>query len=98
MRREHTKVVRVVSCFSRHHLDALAFCEPAVHHAHQHHHTDVGVKPTVDDHRAQRACRIASRCRHFGHNGLKDFVDAHAGLSRTGDGVGRINANHVFDF
>jgi hypothetical protein len=34
----------------------------------------------------------------IGHDGLQDFVDAHAGLGRAGNGVGRIDADHVLDF
>ena len=95
--REHAQVVGVVHGARGHHLDALALDQAPVHHPHQHDHAHIGVKPAVDDHGAQRAVRIALGRRNLGHDGLQNFVNAYAGFGRAGNGVGGVNANHVFN-
>jgi len=96
-RREHTKVVRVVHRTTGHHLDAFAFQQTSIDHAHQHHHADVVVEPAVDDHRAQRTIGIATRRRHLGYDGFENLVDAQTGLCRARDSVGRIDAYDILD-
>ena len=76
---------------------APAAAQAAIDDAHQHHDADVVVEPGVDDHRARCAVGVAARRRHAGDDGLKDLIDAHASLGRAGDGVGRIDADHVLD-
>jgi hypothetical protein len=41
--------------------------------------------------------RVALRRRHLGHHGLEDLVDAHARLGRAGNGLARVDADHVLD-
>ena len=77
---EHAQVVGDVGGTGGHHLDALALVQLAVHHAHQHHHADIGVVPTVDNHGAQRAVWIAFGRGDTGHHGFQDVIHTHAGF------------------
>ena len=95
---EHAEVVRVVSGACGHHLESLAFSQTTINHAHQHDNTHIGVKPTVHNHGPQRAGGTALGWRNSRHHGLKDVVNAHARLGRTRNGIGRVNANHIFNF
>ena len=89
--------VGVVHGAGGHELDAFALGQAAIDHPHQHHHAHVAVEPAVDDHRAQRTFGVTPGRRHLGDDGLQDLVDAHAGLGRTRDGLGRVDADHVLD-
>ena len=96
-RGKDTQVVGVVSGTCSHQLDALAAGQPAIDHAHQHHHADVAVKPAVDDHGAQGTARMTLGRRYAGHHRFENVLNTHAGLGRTGNGIRGIDADHVLD-
>jgi hypothetical protein len=95
--REDTQVVSAVDRIAGHHAYAFTLDQRAVDHAHQHHHADVVVEPGINDHRAQRRIRIATRRRHAGDHRLEDVVDAHAGLRAARDRLIGVDADHVLD-
>ena len=96
-RRENANVVGVVDRTRGHHLEALALEQTAIDHAHQHYDAYIGVKPAVNDHRAQRAARAAFGRWHLGHHGFEDLVNTHAGLGRARDRVRGVDADDVFN-
>ncbi|MCY1166901.1 hypothetical protein D9M73_68530 [compost metagenome] len=98
MRRKDTQLLGVVHRLAGHQLDAVTLGEPAIDDAHQHDHAHISVVPAVDDHRAQRCIRIALGRRNSCNDRLKNFIDAHAGLGTAGDGVGRVDADDLFNF
>ena len=98
MRGEDAQLLGVVHRLAGHELDAVALGKPPIDHAHQHDHAHIGVIPAVNDHGAQGTRWIAFGMRHPGNHSFQNLVDAHAGLGTAGDRIGRINADHVFDF
>ena len=80
-----------------HHREALALEQAAIDHTHQHDHTHVGVEPAVDDHRAQRRLWIALGWRNVGHHGFENVFHAHARFGRAGNGVGRVDTDHILN-
>jgi hypothetical protein len=97
-RSEHTQASRFINGIAGHHADALVLEQLAIDHAHQHDHTHIAVEPAVDDHGAQRCVGVALGRWNTGHHSFQDFFNAHAGLGRTGNRIGGVNADHVFDF
>ena len=95
---KYAQLVGVVGRFTGHQFDALTLDQAAIDHPHQHHHTHIGVVPAIDNHRPQRAIRIALRWRHSGDHGFENFVYAHTGLGAAWNCIGRVYADHVFDF
>ena len=65
---KNAEVVCVVHGPGGHHFDALALGQTPIDDPHQHHHANVAVKPTVNNHGPQRARRIAFGRRNFGDN------------------------------
>ena len=98
MRGENTQLIGVIRGFTGHKLDAVALCQAPVYYTHQHDHAYISVVPAVNDHGTQRAQGIPLGWRNLGNHGFENLVDAHAGLGAAGDGIGRINADHVLDF
>ena len=94
---ENAQIVCVIHSVGRHHLEAFTLAQAAVHHTHQHHHTDIRIEPAVDDHRAQRRVGVALGRRHMRNHGFKDVVDADTRLGRARNGISGVDADHVFD-
>ena len=82
----------------RHERNLVLRADRAVHNAHEHHDTHVVVEPRVDYERLKGSLRVAFGRRHVAHDALEDVVDPHAGLRRAGNGVRRVNPDHILDF
>ena len=81
-----------------HHADAIFGAQDAVDHPHQHHDTDIIIEPGVDHQRLQGRIRAAFGGRYPGDHRLENLVDPQTGLGAGGDGVGRVQSDHVLDF
>ena len=66
-------------------------------HAHQHDDAEIGVVPAVDQQRLQRRGLVALRRRQARDDGFEHALDIEAGLGRDGDGVGRVEPDHLLD-
>ncbi len=98
LRREHADLFAQVLRAFRHQQDLVLGAHRAIHHAHQHHHADIVVEPGVDDQRLQRRRRIALGRRDAGDDRFEDVIDAEAGLGRTQNRLGGVDADDVLDF
>ena len=66
--------------------------------AHQRDHTQIIVKPRVDDQRLQRCARVTFRRRNAFNQRLQQVGDTEPGLGTDQHGAVRLDANDVFDF
>ena len=83
---------------SRHQANLVLGAQHAIHNTHEHDHPHVVVKPRVNDQGLQWRFRVALGRRNTANNGFKNLIDAIAGFGARPDRIGRLNANHVFNF
>jgi len=76
----------------------VAFLDTPVAYPHQGHHTQVVIEPGVDDQRLQWCIHFALRRRNDLDQVLQHIDDPHAALGTARHGIGRIDADDVFDF
>ena len=81
----------------RHQLDFLALLQRAVDDADQHDHAEIGVVPAVDQQRLEGHIAVALGCRQALDDGFQHGGDVLARLGGDGNGVRRIDADHVLD-
>ena len=97
LRREHAHPLDLVLGARGHHPDLHARREPAVHHAHQDHHAEIGVVPAVDQQRGERRIGVPRRRRQAGDERVEHGLDAVAGLGRDLQGARCVDADDVLD-
>ena len=94
---EDTHPVDQIAGIGRNELDPLASLELAIDHPHQHHHSEIGVVPGIDEQRLERRAALAFGRRQALHDGLQHLGDAIAGLGRDFDAMRGIEPDHVLD-
>ena len=96
--REYANRIDIVAAPGRHHEQLVARPDLALHHAHERNDAEVIVEPGVDDQRLQ-AVRVAwFRRRNARDDRLEHFDHVEAGLGADRNRIGRVNADHGFDF
>ena len=76
----------------------IATMEHALLDAHQGHHAEIIIEPTVDDQRLQRGLAIALGRRNVRDQVFQRRFDAQARLGADETGVRGVNADNLFDF
>ena len=77
--------------------DLLALAESAVHDAGENDDAAVWIKPGIENQRAQRSVGITGGRGHALDHSFECFLDANAIFSASHDGVGGIEADHLFN-
>ena len=81
-----------------HELDVLALLDDAVHDADQNDDAQIGVIPTVDQHRLQRRIPVALGRGDFGDDGFQYVVDADARFGRRQHRLRCVETDHLLNF
>ena len=95
---EYPNLLAVVYGTVSHQLNTFFLFKLAIHDTHQHHHAHVVIKPRVDNQRLQSVVDVAFGWRHAMNNRFQNFFNAHPRLCTSGNRIGCVNTNHVFNF
>ena len=93
----HADAVEQIGAAGAHHLDPHAlFNSPSMMRS-QNHNAEIGIIPAVNQQRLQRLVEVALGGGQARDNGFQHIGNAKPGLGRNQNGVGGINADHIFN-